>query len=134
MTPHLTCALIETCRFRRELFEKGKVFVAVPPLYKVKGRGAAQYCYSDAELTKLTKNRKPGAYTIQRFKGLGEMMPAELWETTLNPEKRVLRRLTVDDFSEADHIFTVLMGEKVQPRKKLIEEEGHKLGLVDLDI
>ena len=62
------------------------------------------------------------------------MMPEELWSTTLNPEKRVLRKLTVDDFSEADHIFNVLMGDKVEPRRQLIEEEGSKLGLVDLDI
>ena len=121
-------------RFRRYLFEYGKVYVAVPPLYKVRVRGGVKYCYSDRELESVTKNRKSSAFTVQRFKGLGEMMPEELWSTTLNPDKRVLRKLTVDDFSEADRIFNVLMGDKVEPRRQLIEEEGSKLGLLDLDI
>lgn len=108
--------------------------MAVPPLYKIKRRSGYQYCYSDAELADLTKKQRAGTFTVQRFKGLGEMMPGELWDTTLNPEKRVLRRLTVDDAVEADHIFSVLMGDRVEPRKQLIDEEGSKLSRVDLDI
>lgn len=121
-------------RYRRALFDEGKVFVAVPPLYKVKGRGSTRYCYNDEEMFQWTKDRKPGSFTVQRFKGLGEMMPTELWETTLNPETRILRRLKVRDALETDKMFNILMGDKVQPRRKLIEEEGHKLGLSDLDI
>jgi DNA gyrase subunit B len=73
-------------------------------------------------------------YNIQRFKGLGEMMPQQLWETTMNPATRSLKRLTIEDAAEADRIFTILMGDKVAPRREFIETYGSKVGLADLDI
>ncbi|MEW5302826.1 MAG: hypothetical protein WDW36_005570 [Sanguina aurantia] len=127
-------------RYCRSLFEKGHVYVAVPPLYKVEigggsGRAARlEWCYSEEELTRKKKVLAPGSYTLQRFKGLGEMMPQQLWDTTLNPATRVLRRLTVDDATAASHMFTLLMGDHVAPRKALIEEFGSKLALADLDV
>ncbi|GMH39786.1 hypothetical protein BSKO_07684 [Bryopsis sp. KO-2023] len=121
-------------RFQRKLFEEGKVFVAVPPLYKLTMGRSQTYCYNEDELKALTKGKSSSSYSIQRFKGLGEMMPRQLWDTTLNPESRTLRRLTVDDVGEASHLITMLMGDKVEPRRDLIQEEGRKFGLLDLDI
>ena len=77
---------------------------------------------------------KDGSFTLQRFKGLGEMMPQQLWDTTLNPDGRRLKKLTVEDASEASHLFTILMGDKVAPRKELIVQEARELGFNDLDI
>lgn len=121
-------------RFQRRIFEEGKVFVAVPPLYKVTTNQRQTYCYDDAALKKLTKGKSAKSYSIQRFKGLGEMMPAQLWDTTLNPATRTLRRLTVEDVSETSSLFALLMGNQVEHRKKLIQEEGRRIGLANLDI
>lgn len=106
--------------------------MAVPPLYKVVRNKEQIYCYDDKELQAVIKG-KGRSHTIQRFKGLGEMMPQQLWDTTLNPETRTLRRLTFEDVSEVDHLFTVLMGEHVEPRKRLIEEESKNIKLEQLD-
>ncbi|GAX81704.1 hypothetical protein CEUSTIGMA_g9132.t1 [Chlamydomonas eustigma] len=95
---------------------------------------AVVWCYSDDEMRATVKGLPQGSYTMQRFKGLGEMMPEQLWETTLNPETRKLRRLTIDDASAASHIFTLLMGDKVAPRRALIEAEGVKYRFEDLDL
>lgn len=108
--------------------------MAVPPLYKVKLGKKHQYCYSEGEVEKLVRKRKAGSYSIQRFKGLGEMMPEQLWQTTLNPETRILRRLTAEDVVEASHIFDILMGTNVAERKQFITEKGQKIGLQNLDI
>ena len=123
-------------RYQRELFTAGHVYVGVPPLYKVvKSRSRKEhYLYSDAEMAEFTRDLKPGSYAQQRFKGLGEMMPQQLWDTTLNPETRRLRKLTVEDAAEASHIFTLLMGDKVGPRRSFIVEESRRLGLGDLDV
>lgn len=107
--------------------------MAVPPLYKVVKNKEQIYCFDDKELKEVLKG-KGKSHTIQRFKGLGEMMPQQLWDTTLNPETRVLRRLNIQDVSEADHLFTMLMGDQVEPRKKLIEEESRNIKLEELDI
>ena len=125
-------------RYQRALFEQGKVFVAVPPLYKVEGKGKgtakkATYCYDERELQTYLKNLPEGSsYAIQRFKGLGEMMPEQLWTTTLNPETRLLKRLTVEDAAMANHTFQLLMGDKVAPRRAFIEDEGPKLSDIDV--
>jgi DNA gyrase subunit B len=127
-------------RYCRELFEAGRIFVGVPPLYKVDPlRGAAgtkksAYCYDDADLSVALEGRVQGSYHIQRFKGLGEMMPEQLWSTTLDPATRTLRRLTLEDAAEASHLFTLLMGDKVGPRRELIEAYGASLSVQDLDI
>jgi DNA gyrase subunit B len=123
-------------RYQRELVDRGFVYIACPPLYKVERGRNHYYCYSDRELNDLIKKEFPSNanYNIQRFKGLGEMMPAQLWDTTMNPETRTLKRVEIEDAAEADRIFTVLMGDRVAPRREFIETYGPKLNIVDLDI
>ncbi|AFZ35560.1 DNA gyrase subunit B [Stanieria cyanosphaera PCC 7437] len=122
-------------RYQRELVDQGYVYIACPPLYKVERGRNHYYCYSDRELQQLTREFPANAnYTIQRFKGLGEMMPEQLWETTMNPETRTLKRVEIEDAAEADRIFTVLMGDRVAPRREFIETHGSRLDLNELDI
>lgn len=123
-------------RYARELFEKGHVFIGVPPLYKVQpaGRSKSFYCFSDSDLKEKTRDLQEGSYTLQRFKGLGEMMPRQLWDTTLDPSKRTLKRLTVEDAALASETISVLMGNKVAPRRELILKESSRIELDDLDI
>lgn len=120
-------------RYQRDLFEKGYVYAAVPPLYKVVVGKKETYCYNDDELEEyLGTLPEGGAKHIQRFKGLGEMMPEQLWSTTLDPKRRMLKRLTVDDASAANHMFSTLMSKDVDPRRKLITEEGANLTSIDI--
>ena len=120
-------------RYQRDLFEKGYVYAAVPPLYKVVVGKKEIYCYNDDELEEyLATLPEGGAKHIQRFKGLGEMMPEQLWSTTLDPKRRMLKRLTVDDASAANHMFSTLMSKDVDPRRKLITEEGANLTSIDI--
>jgi DNA gyrase subunit B len=122
-------------RYQRELVDRGFIYIGCPPLYKVERGKNAQYLYSDRELQAHLATLPPNAnYTIQRFKGLGEMMPQQLWETTMNPETRTLKQISIDDAAEADRIFTVLMGDRVAPRREFIETYGSKLSLAELDI
>lgn len=122
-------------RYQRALVDQGYIYIACPPLYKVERGRNHYYCYSDRELQQKLSEFPPNAnYTIQRFKGLGEMMPQQLWDTTMNPETRTLKRVEIEDAAEADRIFTVLMGDRVAPRREFIETYGAKLNLTDLDI
>ncbi|WOL01842.1 DNA gyrase subunit B, chloroplastic/mitochondrial-like [Canna indica] len=122
-------------RYQRALFDEGCIYVGVPPLYKVERGKHAQYCYDDAEL-KFLLNTFPAnaSYNIQRFKGLGEMMPAQLWETTLDPERRLLKKLVVEDAAEANFVFSSLMGSRVDARKELIQNSANMINLEHLDI
>jgi DNA gyrase subunit B len=122
-------------RYQRSLIEQGFIYIACPPLYKVERGKNYNYCYSDRELQQYITTLPGNAnYTIQRFKGLGEMMPEQLWTTTMNPETRTLKQVEIEDAAEADRIFTILMGDRVAPRREFIETYGSKLNLTDLDI
>ncbi|PSB42644.1 DNA topoisomerase (ATP-hydrolyzing) subunit B [Chamaesiphon polymorphus] len=122
-------------RYQRALIDEGYVYIACPPLYKLERGRNHYYCYSERELQqKISEFPANANYTIQRFKGLGEMMPQQLWETTMDRETRTLKRVEIQDAAEADRIFTILMGDRVAPRREFIETYGPKLGLMDLDI
>ena len=129
-------------RFMKPLIEAGHVYLANPPLYKIKweGRGNAdEYAYSDAERDLLVEagiaagRRDPGPRDgVQRFKGLGEMNATELWETTMNPARRVLSQVTVDDAAQADELFSVLMGEDVEARRSFIQRNAKDVRFLDI--
>lgn len=122
-------------RYQRALIEEGYIYIACPPLYKLERGRNHYYCYSERELQrKIAEFPSNANYTIQRFKGLGEMMPKQLWETTMDRETRTLKRVEIQDAAEADRIFTILMGDRVAPRREFIETYGPKLNLMDLDI
>ncbi|MBW4560401.1 MAG: DNA topoisomerase (ATP-hydrolyzing) subunit B [Mojavia pulchra JT2-VF2] len=122
-------------RYQRSLIEQGFIYIACPPLYKLERGRSHDYCYSDRELQqKIATFPSNANYNIQRFKGLGEMMPEQLWTTTMNPETRKMKQVEIEDAAEADRIFTILMGDRVAPRREFIETYGSKLNLTDLDI
>ncbi|MDO4649713.1 MAG: toprim domain-containing protein, partial [Eubacteriales bacterium] len=112
-------------RFMPELIYEGHVYIAMPPLYKVMPkRGEEEYLYDDKALEKYRKSHKAGSFTLQRYKGLGEMDADQLWETTLNPETRRMRRVEIEDARLASSVTEILMGSDVPPRKNFIYEHA----------
>jgi DNA gyrase subunit B len=115
-------------RYMRELIEEGHVFIAAPPLYKVATNNDKQkvYCWDEEErlaaISELSNGR--GKVEVQRYKGLGEMNAEQLWETTMNPQTRILRQVTIENASEADRVFSMLMGDDVPPRREFIEKNA----------
>ena len=109
-------------RFMPQLIENGNIYIAVSPLYRIRKRNQDVYVYSDEEL----KKEAEGNANVTRFKGLGEMNPQQLWDTTMNPAARMLKRVAIEDAVEADRIFSVLMGDDVEPRKQFIIERAHE--------
>ncbi len=119
-------------RYMQPLIQAGRVYIAQPPLYQVKKGKEQHYLYSDNELDKLLNNIGRDNINVQRYKGLGEMNPEQLWETTMNPEARTILQVSLEDAMNADEIFSILMGDKVEPRRKFIED--HAKDVRNLDI
>ncbi len=131
---HITTLLLTFFyRYATELIENGFVYLAQPPLYMIKkGKKITKYAYTDEQKDMIIKELGENGLTIQRYKGLGEMNPEQLWNTTMNPENRILKRVTIEDAEEADQLFTILMGDKVEPRRKFIEENAHYVKNLDI--
>ena len=111
-------------RYMKELITGGHVYIGMPPLYKVQRGNRVQYAYDDAELRRLTRGQAKG-YTLQRYKGLGEMNPEQLWQTTMDPEQRKLMRVSIEDAAQAERLVTILMGDKVEPRRQYISQHAN---------
>jgi DNA gyrase subunit B len=115
-----------------ELIKQGKVYIAQPPLYKVTKSKKSQYVYNDRALESLLNEIGRDGINLQRYKGLGEMDAEQLWDTTMDPDKRILLKVTIDDAASADEIFTTLMGDKVEPRREFIQSHAKKVRNLDI--
>ena len=119
-------------RYMKPLIEHGHVYIAQPPLYQIRKGKKHWYTYSDDELARKLDEVGRDGVTVQRYKGLGEMNPEQLWETTMDPEGRTMLRVEMEDAEEADELFTILMGDKVEPRRQFIEENAKLVRNLDI--
>ena len=119
-------------RYMKPLIEHGRVYIAQPPLYLIRKGQKHWYTYSDEELADKLKEVGRDNISVQRYKGLGEMNPEQLWETTMDPATRTMLRVDMEDAQEADELFTILMGDKVEPRRQFIEENAKKVRNLDI--
>ena len=119
-------------RYMRPLIDEGYVYIAQPPLYRVKKGQAEHYVYSDRELNAKLQEIGDKGVNIQRYKGLGEMNPGQLWETTMNPETRTILQVTLEDAVAADEMFSILMGDEVEPRKNFIMRNAKQVTNLDI--
>jgi DNA gyrase subunit B len=122
-------------RYMKVLIEKGYVYIAQPPLYLVKKGKEGRYCWNETQreqaVKELAKEGKEDSVHVQRYKGLGEMNPEQLWETTMDPATRSLKQVNIESAAEADHLFSMLMGDEVAPRREFIERNA-KYAKVDI--
>ena len=118
-------------RYMRRLIDEGHIYIAQPPLFRISKGKKHYYAYSDEERNELMEQMGSG-YEIQRYKGLGEMDSTQLWETTMNPETRIMLRVTLDDAVQADETFSTLMGDKVEPRREFIEKNAKYVQNLDI--
>ena len=119
-------------RYMQPLIEEGHLFIAQPPLYRVMAGKKSQYVYTEAEKDAVLEELEGKKVTLQRYKGLGEMNPEQLWETTMNPEQRTLLQVTIEDAAMADRTFDMLMGASVPPRKKFITTHAKEVRNLDV--
>jgi DNA gyrase subunit B len=130
---HITTLLLTFFfRYMQPLIEEGHLFIAQPPLYRVGAGKKVRYAYSEAEKDAMLKELKGQKVTLQRYKGLGEMNPEQLWETTMNPEKRTLLQVTIEDAAVADRTFDMLMGASVPPRRRFIQTHAKEVRNLDV--
>jgi len=131
---HIRCLILTFFfRFMPEMIENGYVYIAQPPLYKISVGKKHEYAYNDHQLQQaLAKLDEGTKYTIQRYKGLGEMNPQQLWDTTMDPSTRTLMQVTIDDGLAAEKAFTDLMGDQVEPRKEFIQRHAKDVRFLDI--